>query len=145
MLETIKTLYICTIFYAGFDGQEVDNSFHYLQEIALFENKFLDERRVELTEYSTERLVPQTSWNVEYEYESQFIVSKNGNYYFETIFEATQEDEETLEIITTRGRIEHAINPETLKYKQTYNVINDDGVEEEGAEPDYGYCIQITE
>lgn len=145
MLETIKTLYICTIFYAGFDGQEVDNSFHYLQEIALFENKFLDERRVELTEYSTERLVPQTSWNVEYEYESQFIVSKNGNYYFETIFEATQEDEETLEIITTRGRIEHAINPETLRYKQTYNVINDDGVEEEGAEPDYGYCIQITE
>lgn len=145
MLETIKTLYICTIFYAGFDGQEVDNSFHYLQEIALFENKFLDERRVELTEYSTERLVPQTSWNVEYEYESQFIVSKNGNYYFETIFEATQEDEETLEIITTRGRIEHAINPETLKYKQTYNVINDDGIEEEGAEPDYGYCIQITE
>ena len=145
MLETIKTLYICTIFYAGFDGQEVDNSFHYLQEIALFENKFLDERRVELTEYSTERLVPQTSWNVEYEYESQFIVSKNGNYYFETIFEATQEDEETLEIITTRGRIEHAINPETLRYKQTYNVINNDGVEEEGAEPDYGYCIQITE
>ena len=145
MLETIKTLYICTIFYAGFDGQEVDNSFHYLQEITLFENKFLDERRVELTEYSTERLVPQTSWNVEYEYESQFIVSKNGNYYFETIFEATQEDEETLEIITTRGRIEHAINPETLRYKQTYNVINDDGVEEEGAEPDYGYCIQITE
>ena len=145
MLETIKTLYICTIFYAGFDGQEVDNSFHYLQEIALFENKFLDERRVELTEYSTERLVPQTSWNVEYEYESQFIVSKNGNYYFETIFEVTQEDEETLEIITTRGRIEHAINPETLRYKQTYNVINDDGVEEEGAEPDYGYCIQITE
>lgn len=145
MLETIKTLYICTIFYAGFDGQEVDNSFHYLQEIALFENKFLDERRVELTEYSTERLVPQTSWNVEYEYESHFIVSKNGNYYFETIFEATQEDEETLEIITTRGRIEHAINPETLRYKQTYNVINDDGVEEEGAEPDYGYCIQITE
>ena len=145
MLETIKTLYICTIFYAGFDGQEVDNSFHYLQEIALLENKFLDERRVELTEYSTERLVPQTSWNVEYEYESQFIVSKNGNYYFETIFEATQEDEETLEIITTRGRIEHAINPETLRYKQTYNVINDDGVEEEGAEPDYGYCIQITE
>lgn len=145
MLETIKTLYICTIFYAGFDGQEVDNSFHYLQEIALFENKFLDERKVELTEYSTERLVPQTSWNVEYEYESHFIVSKNGNYYFETIFEATQEDEETLEIITTRGRIEHAINPETLRYKQTYNVINDDGVEEEGAEPDYGYCIQITE
>ena len=145
MLETLKTLYICTIFYAGFDGQEVDNSFHYLQEITLFENKFLDERRVELTEYSTERLVPQTSWNVEYEYESQFIVSKNGNYYFETIFEATQEDEETLEIITTRGRIEHAINPETLRYKQTYNVINDDGVEEEGAEPDYGYCIQITE
>lgn len=145
MLETIKTLYICTIFYAGFDGQEVDNSFHYLQEIALFENKFLDERRVELTEYSTERLVPQTSWNIEYEYETQFIVSKNGNYYFETIFEATQEDEETLEIITTRGRIEHAINPETLRYKQTYNVINDDGVEEEGAEPDYGYCIQITE
>ena len=145
MLETIKTLYICTIFYAGFDGQEVDNSFHYLQEITLFENKFLDERRVELTEYSTERLVPQTSWNVEYEYESQFIVSKNGNYYFETIFEATQEDEETLEIITTRGRIEHAINPDTLRYKQTYNVINDDGVEEEGAEPDYGYCIQITE
>jgi len=145
MLETIKTLYICTIFYAGLDGQEVDNSFHYLQEIALFENKFLDERRVELTEYSTERLVPQTSWNIEYEYETQFIVSKNGNYYFETIFEATQEDEETLEIITTRGRIEHAINPETLRYKQTYNVINDDGVEEEGAEPDYGYCIQITE
>ena len=145
MLETIKTLYICTIFYAGFDGQEVDNSFHYLQEIALFENKFLDERRVKLTEYSTERLVPQTSWNIEYEYESQFIVSKNGNYYFETIFEATQEDEETLEIITTRGRIEHAINPETLRYKQTFNVINDDGVEEEGAEPDYGYCIQITE
>jgi hypothetical protein len=72
-------------------------------------------------------------------------VSKNGNYYFETIFEATQEDEETLEIITTRGRIEHAINPETLRYKQTYNVINNDGVEEEGAEPDYGYCIQITE
>ena len=145
MLETIKTLYICTIFYAGFDGQEVDNSFHYLQEIALFENKFLDERRVELTEYSTERLVPQTSWNIEYEYETQFIVSKNGNYYFETIFEATQEDEETLEIITTRGRIEHAINPETLRYKQTFNVINDDGVEEEGAEPDYGYCVQITE
>jgi hypothetical protein len=145
MLETIKTLYICTIFYAGFDGQEVDNSFHYLQEITLFENKFLDESRVELTEYSTERLVPQTSWNIEYEYETQFIVSKNGNYYFETIFEATQEDEETLEIITTRGRIEHAINPETLRYKQTYNVINNDGVEEEGAEPDYGYCIQITE
>ena len=144
MFETIKALYLCTIFYAGVDGQEVDNSFHYIQEISLFENKLSNENKVLLTEYSTEKLVPQTPWVEEYKQESQYFISKNGNYYFETIYEATREDEETLEISTTRGRIEHAINPETLRYKQIFNSIDQEGVEQEDAEPDYGYCIQIT-
>jgi hypothetical protein len=144
MFETIKALYLCTIFYAGVDGQEVENSFHYFQEIALFENKFSDENKVLLTEYYTEKLVPQTPWVEQYKQESQYIISKNGNYYFETMYEETTEDEETLEISTYRGRIEHAINPETLRYKQIFNSIDEEGVEQEDAEPDYGYCIQIT-
>ncbi|MDA9986316.1 hypothetical protein N9E26_01125 [bacterium] len=152
MLETAKLILVCSLFFDGeptFEGNSSpSNTDAYLDKITIYDTGWFDNNpdqgKVEIISYKTEQLVPQKNWFVDFEAETTYTVSEGGNYYFETAYDKTEEDEDTLEITRNQGRIELAIDPVTLKYKSAFFTI-EDGVEEGKPVIDYGYCIPINE
>lgn len=151
MFETAKLVFMCSLFFEGieteYDGIQPNNDVAILEKITIYETGWFenpDQGEVEIVSYITDKLYPQTKWYVDYEYKTTYTVSEGGNYYFETAYYKTEEDEDTLEITETKGRIEHAIDPETLKYRSTFYSIKDD-VEDEESFNDFGYCVPVYE
>jgi hypothetical protein len=139
MIGAAKFVFMCSLFYDGFDEYEAGN---YLDHITIYETAE-DQGNVELISYTVDQLKPQTKWYVDYEYKTTYKVSEGGNYYFQTFYKRSDEDEDKLEINETLARIEYAIDPETLKYKNTFIKITD-GVEDKNPEPYYGYCVPVS-
>ena len=150
MFETAKLVLICSLFFEGyevkFEGIQPANDVAILEKITIYETGWFenpDQGEVEIVSYATDKVYPQTKWYVDYEYKTTYTVSEGCNYYFETYYENISEDEEKLEINETKANIEYAIDPETLKYKSTFLKLDEEGIEDKDAEPDYGHCIPI--
>ena len=151
MYETAKLVLICTLYFEGIESKYGDvqpsNDVAILEEITIYETGWLnnntDQGQVEIISYATDQLYPQTKWYEDYRYETTYTVSEGGNYYFKTYYENISEDEDKLEITENKAKIEYAIDPETLKYKSTYIELDEEGNEDEDAEPDYGHCVPV--
>ena len=151
MLETAKLIFMCSIFYEGAytsDGVSVSNDYVNFDKVTIYEtgwfNNNSNQGKIKLVSYFTKKLFPQNKWDIEYEYETTYKLSEGGNYYFETYYESIVEDEETLVIDEIKGRIEYALDPDTLKYRLTFYDIKD-GVEDKEGITNYGYCIPVYE